>query len=198
MSSEWIDIKKTGLPEEVVLTAARRGELLVSDLGGDLFVERAELRRWLQIKTMARTASRNDINPKAAHPESTDRLQRSAADSALEGAADDALRDQHFRKGLPVQVNKRWLSYVDGSGGEYAARVRFRDNTSFLVQLHTKRANAHVQIAQAQQDGEGCHASRAYGDCTDCLRPLSNRKGLFDHGAKLRPSHGGQWSVIST
>ena len=48
MSSEWIDIKKTGLPEEVVLTAARRGELLVSDLGGDLFVERAELRRWLQ------------------------------------------------------------------------------------------------------------------------------------------------------
>lgn len=91
-----------------------------------------------KIKTIARTASRNDINPKAAHPEPTDRLQRSAADSALEGAADDALRDQHFRKGLPVQVNKRWLSYVDGSGGEYAARVRFRDNTSFLVQLHTK------------------------------------------------------------
>lgn len=56
-SSTWININECGLPPDEIEAAAKRCELVAHRIGESLYVERHELRRWLQTTQIPPAAS---------------------------------------------------------------------------------------------------------------------------------------------
>lgn len=62
------------------------------------------------------------------------------ADFAVDSELAQYASEQKMKKGRPTKVKRVWLANKDGSGGgEWAAKLAFSNNTSFLMPLHRKR-----------------------------------------------------------